>query len=75
MTYLEAQEKQLGLCKEQPHKLHFIMGKNDNFDVFSGWDGRDEAVKNGYKIPKYSLSRGEYTTNCDYDYYREDWCN
>ena len=62
MTYLEAKEKQLGLCKEQSHKLHFIMGKNNDFDVFSGWDGRDEGLKSGYVVPKYNMDLSRYVT-------------
>ena len=65
MTYSEAKEKQLGLCKEQPRKLHFIMGKNGNFDVFSGWDSRDEGLKSGYVVPKYNMTLSRYVTEWD----------
>ena len=65
MTYLEAKEKQLGLCKEQPHTLHFIMGKSGNFDVFSGWDGRDKGLKDGYVVPKYNMALSRYVTEWD----------
>ena len=63
MTYCEAKTKQEELCKSQPKKLHFIMGKNNCFEVFSGWDGRDKARKDGYVIPRYSLSRSAYVTD------------
>ena len=65
MTYSEAKEKQLWLCKEQPHKLHFIMGKNMDFDVFSGWGGRDEGLKAGYVVPKYNMALSRYVTEWD----------
>lgn len=65
MTYSEAKEKQFWLCKEQPRKLHFIMGKNNDFDVFSGFDGRDEGLKSGYVVPKYNMALSRYVTEWD----------
>lgn len=62
MTFDEAVIKADKMVNENRHRIYFIMGKNNSFDVFTGWDGRDEALKNGYVFPKYDMSRGEYVT-------------
>lgn len=36
--------------KENPGRMIFIMKKNGRFAVVVGWDGRDEAIKNGWRF-------------------------
>lgn len=62
MKFEEAEMKAKKMANENKHRIYFIMGKNNSFDVFIGWDGRDEALKNGYVFPIYDMSRGEYVT-------------
>ena len=63
MTFEEAEAKAKMMVDNNNHHIYFIMGKNNSFDVFTGWDGRDEALKKGYVFPKYDMSRGEYVTD------------
>lgn len=54
MTFQEAKEKAKRMIKENNRQIYFIMDKNNESDVFVGWDGRDEALKNGWKFPNDS---------------------
>ena len=36
--------------KENPGRMIFIMNKNGRFAVVVGWDGRDEATRNGWRF-------------------------
>ena len=63
MTFVEATKKAEEMTRQNRHNIYFIMGKENVFDVFAGWDGRDEALKNGFVFPKYSMRRGEYVTD------------
>lgn len=75
MTIEQARKKAKNMAKQNSVRIYFVMGKNNDFEVFVGWGGRDEAIKNGFKFPKYSMSRKQWVMDCDYNYYREDWCN
>lgn len=63
MTFREAEEKAKKMAIQNRRQIYFIMGKDDQFEVFVGWDGRDAALKDGYIFPKYSMTLGRYTTN------------
>ena len=62
MTFEEANDKAERLIRENPRQIYFIMGKNEQWDVFAGWRGRDNALKDGYSFGKYSMTLGKYTT-------------
>jgi hypothetical protein len=53
------------MVKENSGRIYFIMGKNNDFDVITGWDGRDEALKSGWVFPKYNMRLHKYVTNYD----------
>lgn len=63
MTWEEAREKAKEMVTENRGRIYFIMGKNNNFIVAEGWDGRDKALKDGYVFPHYSMSRHAYVTD------------
>ena len=52
-TYVDfesADEAANEAVKENPGRMIFIMKKNGRFAVVIGWDGRDEAIKNGWRF-------------------------
>lgn len=67
MTYEQAEEKAKNMVKQKEYsgRILFIMGKNNDFEVIVGWNGRDEALKKGYVFPRYSISKSEWVTEYD----------
>ena len=65
MTFDAAREKANAMVRVNNKQIYFIMGKNGQFDVFAGWDARDEALKNGYVFPRYNMRSGTYVTEWD----------
>lgn len=49
-TFKEANEASKQIVKDNPGRMIFIMSKGNKHAVIIGWDGRDEALKNGWRF-------------------------
>ena len=49
-NFKSADEAAKKAVKENPGRIIFIMNKSKRFAVVVGWDGRDEAIKNGWRF-------------------------
>lgn len=49
-TWEEADEAAKKAVKENPGRIIFIMRKDRYFSVVIGWDGRDKAIREGWRF-------------------------
>lgn len=45
-----AREAAAKLAREDPKRIYFVMSKGGFHTVVTGWDGRDEALKEGWSF-------------------------
>lgn len=48
--FKEARAAAEKLSKDNPGRIYFIMSKDGYYTVITGWDGRDEALKDGWRF-------------------------
>ena len=63
MTYEDAARALKERAEKEPCRIHFLMGKDNDFEVITGWNGRDRAIAQGFVFPRYSISRGAWITD------------